>query len=32
VRDGPFVMHTKSEIVEAFDDDQSGRMGQVFAA
>jgi len=29
VRYGPFVMNTKSEIVEAFDDYQSGRMGQI---
>jgi redox-sensitive bicupin YhaK (pirin superfamily) len=29
VRYGPFVMNTKSEIVEAFDDYQSGRMGAI---
>jgi redox-sensitive bicupin YhaK (pirin superfamily) len=32
VRYGPFVMNTKSEIVEAFDDYQSGRMGQITRA
>ena len=26
-RGGPFVMNTKKEILEAFDDYQSGRMG-----
>ena len=31
VRYGPFVMNTKSEIVEAFDDYQSGRMGVITA-
>ena len=29
VRYGPFVMNTKSEIIEAFDDYQSGRMGEI---
>jgi redox-sensitive bicupin YhaK (pirin superfamily) len=29
VRYGPFVMNTKAEIVEAFDDYESGRMGQI---
>jgi redox-sensitive bicupin YhaK (pirin superfamily) len=29
VRYGPFVMNTKSEIITAFDDYQSGRMGQI---
>ena len=28
---GPFVMNTRDEIVEAFDDYQSGRMGQIAA-
>ena len=32
VRYGPFVMNTKSEIVEAFDDYQSGKMGQITAS
>ena len=32
VRYGPFVMNTKTEIVEAFDDYQSGRMGQITAS
>jgi redox-sensitive bicupin YhaK (pirin superfamily) len=32
VRYGPFVMNTKSEIIEAFDDYQSGRMGQIAPA
>jgi redox-sensitive bicupin YhaK (pirin superfamily) len=32
VRYGPFVMNTKSEIVAAFDDYQSGKMGQITAS
>jgi redox-sensitive bicupin YhaK (pirin superfamily) len=32
VRYGPFVMNTKNEIVEAFDDYQSGRMGRIAPA
>jgi len=32
VRYGPFVMSTKNEIVQAFDDYQSGRMGSIPAS
>ena len=28
-RYGPFVMNTRQEIIEAFDDYQSGRLGQI---
>ena len=28
-RYGPFVMNTREQIVEAFDDYQSGRMGRI---
>ncbi|MEI8337496.1 MAG: pirin-like C-terminal cupin domain-containing protein, partial [Actinomycetes bacterium] len=26
---GPFVMNTREEIIEAFEDYQSGKMGQI---
>ncbi|MEI8337494.1 MAG: pirin-like C-terminal cupin domain-containing protein, partial [Actinomycetes bacterium] len=26
---GPFVMNTREEIIEAFEDFQSGKMGQI---
>ena len=29
VQHGPFVMNTRQEIIEAFDDYQAGRMGQI---
>jgi redox-sensitive bicupin YhaK (pirin superfamily) len=31
-RYGPFVMNTKDELVEAFEDYRSGRMGQIATA